>query len=191
MGYIFDPEKLNAIVQASLKPKTATLEQKFDKITTALKQTWPEHIDDGPRQWIFNNAGGAMGQMHLLHASLTEYVILFGTPIGTEGHSGRYSNDVYDIMIEGEVHIYLEGDLDKVVAVPGGDYLFLGKGKAKGYKIPDQGGWMLEYSRGVIPAMLPFGLADTLFSTLDAPTFVRTFGRYGKLVTKELLQGKI
>lgn len=190
MGYIFDPEKLNQIVLDSLNANCKNLDEQFDWITAQLKQQWPDHIDDGPRRWIFNNAGGAMGQMHLLHASLTEYIIFFGTPIGTEGHSGRYTNDVYDFMIRGEVQIYLEGDVERVSAKPGGNYLYLTKGQAKGYRIPDDG-WMLEYSRGLIPTMLPFGLADTLFSTLDAPTFVRTFSRYAQLVTKELLQGKI
>ena len=30
-----------------------------------------------------------MGAMYLLHASLTEYVLLFGTGVDTSGHSGE------------------------------------------------------------------------------------------------------
>lgn len=30
-----------------------------------------------------------MGSMCLLHASLTEYVLLFGTAVDTTGHSGK------------------------------------------------------------------------------------------------------
>ena len=39
-------------------------------------------------QWIFVNAGGWMGSMCLLHASLTEYILLFGTAVDTSGNSG-------------------------------------------------------------------------------------------------------
>ena len=49
----------------------------------------------------------------------------------------------------------------------------------------------LEYARGFIPAMLPFGLADTLFGTLDWQTLGKTLSLYGKSTIKELMQGKI
>lgn len=51
--------------------------------------------------------------------------------------------------------------------------------------------WALEYARGAIPLMLPFGIADTLFSTLDFATLLKTFWIYGRLTVRELMQGKI
>lgn len=50
---------------------------------------YPGHIlPDEDLQWIFVNAGGWMGSICVLHASLTEYVLLFGTALDTGGHSG-------------------------------------------------------------------------------------------------------
>ncbi|MBW4618724.1 MAG: hypothetical protein KME17_04970 [Cyanosarcina radialis HA8281-LM2] len=45
----------------------------------------------------------------------------------------------------------------------------------------------MEYARGAISLMLPFGFADPIFSTLDFKTVLPTLWIYRKLGLKELL----
>ena len=61
-----------------------------------LRKAYPSHIlPRGHNEWMFMNCGGWMGAIYLLHASVTEYVIFFGTGIDTSGHSGQ-SRPHYD-----------------------------------------------------------------------------------------------
>ena len=53
-----------------------------------------------------------------------------------------------------------------------------------------EGAWMLEYGRGPVPTVLPFALSGASAS-FELRTIARTIGVYGRLVVRELLQGKI
>lgn len=185
MGHIFDPDVLHGIVHDVIGQP---LPKMVADIRRELSARYPGHILDGD-EWIFNNAGGAMGQMLVLHASITEYVIIFGSPIGTEGHSGRFYAEDFFFILEGEQWAYAEGDLEKKVYAPG-DLHVLEAGTAEGYRMPD-GCFALEYARGIIPAMLPFGVADAMSSTLDINSVRRTFGVYTRGVIQNLTRGKI
>ncbi|MBM4371371.1 MAG: hypothetical protein FJ098_06930 [Deltaproteobacteria bacterium] len=187
MGYVFDPAVLYECAKKGVGIER--IEDSFDVVTAALLDRYPGYVDGGPRRWVFNNAGGAMGQLTLLHASLSEYIIFFGSAIGTEGHSGRYAAEVHDWLFRGDMWCFVEGETEKTVYHPG-DWAVLGPGKTKGYRLPDAA-WMLEYARGPIPGMLPFGLADSLLSTLDHKAVRRTVWNYGRLTVRSLLKGKI
>eukprot|EP00300_Choanocystis_sp_HF-7_P038264 c55010_g1_i1.p2 GENE.c55010_g1_i1~~c55010_g1_i1.p2 ORF type:complete len:221 (-),score=50.89 c55010_g1_i1:32-667(-) len=185
--FIFDPKVLHEIGKKAVA-EAATIEDRVAIVVAELSKAYPGHISLENR-WIFNNAGGAMGAMTLLHASLTEYVIIFGTPIGTEGHTGRFFATDYFTILSGEQWAFDAGALRRETYRPGDQHI-LPRGHAKAYRMPEDC-WALEYARGNIPSMLPFGIIDTFSSTLDFVTLFHTIEIYARLVVGELLKGKI
>ncbi|CAH1782483.1 unnamed protein product [Owenia fusiformis] len=156
----------------------------FEEIHTKLFQAYPGHIlpkDD--LQWVFVNAGGWMGSMCLLHASLTEYVLFFGTAIDTSGHSGRYWANISDTIITGSFTQWEEGKINSRTFGPG-DTIVHSWGEATGVFFK-KGTWMVEYGRGFIPSTMGFALSDTIFGTQDFLTLYYTFRIYAKALLLE------
>jgi hypothetical protein len=48
------------------------------------------------------------------------------------------------------------------------------------------GVWAVEYARGPLPIIVPFGLADVLLSTLDFATAVQTVSIYADLISQRI-----
>ncbi|XP_030422310.1 sigma non-opioid intracellular receptor 1-like [Gopherus evgoodei] len=170
----------------SVQPRGRGLdhEQAFSKIIVELRKKHPGHIlPDEDLQWVFVNAGGWMGSMCLLHASLTEYVLLFGTAVDTGGHSGRYWTDIYYAIISGTFRQWKEGTTRSEIYYPG-DIIVQKSGEAMAVQW-SAGTWMVEYSSGFIPPSLVFVLADTIFSTQDIVTFFYTLRVYAKALLLE------
>jgi len=159
-------------------------------VVQKLRALHPKHIEQEDPTWILNNAGGAMGSMIVLHASFSEYVIIFGTAVGTEGHTGRFLAEDFFTILHGEQWAHSPGKLQKEVYKPG-DQHFLPRGVSKQYKMPEDC-WALEYARGNIASMLPFGTFDTFFSTLDVVTLGQTVWVSAKgMLTNAIVHGKI
>ncbi|XP_008324340.1 sigma non-opioid intracellular receptor 1 [Cynoglossus semilaevis] len=159
-------------------------EQAFSKVVVELRKRYPGHIlPDEDLRWVFVNAGGWMGSMCLLHASLTEYVLLFGTAVDTGGHSGRYWAEISDTIISGTFRQWKEGTTKSEMFYPG-DTIVHGVGEATSVQWTS-GTWMVEYGRGFIPSTLGFALADTLFSTQDFVTMFYTVQVYVKALLLE------
>jgi hypothetical protein len=176
MDYLFDPQVIHECALKGIgKPKPAM----FDAIADAIEDAYPGRIDRS-LPWVYSIAGGAMIQMKLYYASIFEYLMIWGTPIGSEGHSGRHAVGFWDTVIDGETWYYGEGQFEKRVYKPG-DRIYVGPGQARAMNFTD-GVWAVEYARGPIPLSMPFGLADELLSTLDFSTAAQTLGYYMSLI---------
>ncbi len=186
MAYIFDPERLHEIARGAVG---LPFEAMVDHVIDALDQGWPGFIETR-QDWVFSLAAGATGIMTVLHGSLSEYVIIFGTPVGTEAFSGRYHLDIYDFVMAGEMRTYTEQQYGEAVVTLPGERALLRRGQVKGFKLSGDC-WMLEYGRGVVPSSLPIALGDAIFSAMDGKTLLKTVQHYGRQVVRSLLKGKV
>ncbi|OJD30466.1 c-8 sterol isomerase [Diplodia corticola] len=188
--YIFDHKDLHDLANRAITAHGNDTRAIVSYITSELSGrdhlTSYVNLDE---EWVFNNAGGAMGAMYIIHASITEYLIIFGTAIGTEGHSGRHTADDYFNILTGTQLAYVPGEYEPEV-YPAGSVHHLRRGEVKQYKM-DSSCFAMEYARGWIPPMLFFGYADTFSSTLDFPTLWATTRITGREMIANLLKSKL
>ncbi|QKX53430.1 uncharacterized protein TRUGW13939_00509 [Talaromyces rugulosus] len=187
--YVFTPEHLHDVSQRAIAAHGNDTRAVVGYIVGELDQKLGGKHLNFDEEWVFNNAGGAMGAMYIIHASITEYLIVFGTAIGTEGHTGRHTADDYFHILQGTQLAYVPGSYEPEV-YPQGSVHHLHRGDVKQYKMDDSC-FALEYARGWIPPMLGFGYADTFTSTLDFPTLWATTRITGREMISNLLQGKL
>ncbi|TVY36623.1 C-8 sterol isomerase [Lachnellula occidentalis] len=177
--YIFSPSELHDLSLRAISTHGNDTAAVVAFIAGEMSEKHPGGYVNLDQEWIFNNAGGAMGAMYILHAS---------TAVGTEGHTGRHTADDYFNILKGTQLAYTPGAFEPEV-YPQGSVHHLERGTVKQYKM-DDACFALEYARGWIPPMLFFGLADGLTSTLDFPTLWRTSWVTGKQMTLNLVRGK-
>ncbi|KAL4989536.1 ERG2 and Sigma1 receptor like protein-domain-containing protein [Aspergillus falconensis] len=178
--YIFDHGHLHDLSQRAIAAHGNDTRAIVQYIVSELDEKVGSTHLNKDEEWVFNNAGGAMGAMYIIHAR---------TAIGTEGHTGRHTADDYFNILQGTQLAYVPGSYEPEV-YPAGSVHHLRRGEVKQYKM-ESSCFALEYARGWIPPMLFFGYADTFSSTLDFPTLWATSRITGREMISNLLKGKI
>ncbi|GAB7354808.1 hypothetical protein MBLNU459_g5199t2 [Dothideomycetes sp. NU459] len=180
--YVFSPSQLHDVSKRAIAAHGNDTSAIVAQIVGELSQSSAADYVNLDEEWIFNNAGGAMGAMYIIHAS---------TALGTEGHTGRHTADDYFHILAGTQLAYSPGPGSYAAEVyAAGSVHHLRRGEVKQYKM-ESACFALEYARGWIPPMLGFGFADTLTSTLDFPTLWRTVAVTGREMLRNLARGKL
>lgn len=142
--YVFEPAKLHALSRAAIDHHGNDTRAIISHIAANLTAEHPsseKRIVLNPRddEWFFNNAGGAMGALYVIHASITKCLIIFGTPSGTEGHTGLQPVGDYFNIIVGEQWAFALCALEKEVYGPGSVH-YLPRGRLEPV-VNLSGGW--------------------------------------------------
>jgi len=185
MKYKIDPDVLHTVAK-----QVVGLPLEGGELTTRatelLADEYPDLIDPVPGRWVGSKAGGVLGKVRFLYFSPREYIVIFGSPTGTQGFSGRYKHvDIHKFLLAGQIDSYdLESD-DTVplpTLLPGGRTC-LERGHARGLTI-HPGSWHLEYGRGAVATTLPFAMVDTLLVSLEFESVRRSTVEFAKLVRR-------
>lgn len=186
MAYKIDPEVLAREGQKVLDIPLASGER-FSALIEGLSRAYPEIIDNRQRRWLGSRAGGILGKLTFLYVSFSEYLLIFGCPAGTQGFSGRYNYmELYKVILAGRYTTYdLESEQIMPTVYMPGDTSYMKKGEARGLEI-ESGSWHLEYGRGPNITAMPFGLMDTLVSSVDLKPLVQTTSEYMSFLSRGL-----
>lgn len=184
MTYKIDPDVLHKVAKqvVGLAPEGGEL------ISTAiglLSDEYPDLIDATPGRWVGSKAGGILGKVRFLYFSPREYIVIFGTPTGTQGFSGRYKHvQVHKFLMAGRIDSYdVESDDTTSITLLPGDHACMERGHARGLTI-HPGSWHIEYGRGAVVTTLPFAMVDTLLVSLELESVRRSTVEFTKLVTR-------
>ena len=149
-----------------------------------LSDEYPDLVDPRPGRWVGSKAGGILGKVRFLYFSPREYLVVFGSPTGTQGFSGRYKHvDIHKFLIAGQIDSY-DLDSDDTSALPPllpGEHTCLERGHARGLTI-HPGSWHIEYGRGAVATTLPFAMVDTLLVSLEFESVRRSTVEFAKLI---------
>jgi len=184
MPYKFDPNVLHKVANQVVGLPLDDGEL-ITRATELLSDEYPDLIDPRPGRWVGSKAGGILGKVRFLYFSPREYIVIFGSPTGTQGFSGRYKHvDIHKFLIAGQIDSYdLESDELLPTTLRPGEHTCLEKGHARGLTI-HPGSWHIEYGRGAVATTLPFAMVDTLLVSLEFESVRRSAVEFTKLVTR-------
>nr|WP_268742041.1 isomerase [Mycolicibacter sinensis] len=185
MAYKIDPETLHRVAK-QVVAESAVRDEAVTRAVALLAEEYPDLIDPTAGRWVGSKAGGILGKVRFLYFSPREYVVIFGSPTGTQGFSGRYKRvDIHKFLLAGRIDSYdLESDDAEPMTLLPGEHTCLERGRAQGLTIAPNS-WHIEYGRGAVATTLPFAMVDTLLLSLEFESVRRSTVEFIKLVRRQ------
>jgi hypothetical protein len=182
MTYKIDPDVLHTVAKEVVGLPLASGEL-ITRAVQLLADHYPDLIDPTPGRWVGSKAGGILGKVRFVYFSPREYIVIFGTPTGTQGFSGRYKHvQIHKFLLAGQIDSYdVESDDTTATTILPGDHATMEKGHARGLTI-HPGSWHIEYGRGAVATTLPFAMVDTWLVSLELESVRRSAVEFTKLV---------
>jgi sigma non-opioid intracellular receptor len=182
--YKIDPDVLHTVAKhvVGLPLEGAEL---ITRAVDLLADEYPDLIDQTPGRWVGSKAGGILGKVRFLYFSPREYIVIFGSPTGTQGFSGRYKHvEIHKFLLAGQIDWYdVDSDDTSAMTLAPAGHACMEKGSARGLTI-HPGSWHIEYGRGAVVTTLPFALVDTLFVSLEFESVRRSAVEFSKLIAR-------
>lgn len=184
MTYRIDPDVLHSVAKQVVGARLAG-DELITRTIELLADAYPDLIDPRPGRWVASKAGGILGKVRFLYFSPREYIVIFGSPTGTQGFSGRYKRVRIDkFLIAGRIDSYdVESDDTSPMTLLPGERTCVEKGHARGMTI-HPGSWHIEYGRGAVVTTLPFAMVDTLLVSLEFESVRRSTVEFARLVRR-------
>ncbi len=176
--HYFDPDVVDRVAQRHLsKPMPAMV----DAIGQDLKAQYPDLVDVS-LPLVFNNSGGILYQLKIIAMTPHEYIMICGSSIGSSGFSGRHPAAFWDTVLSGHAN-YMHQDQLESASYGIGERIFVDRWQSAAIDFPDHC-WMLEYARGTLIWLLPFGFVHVFTSTLDFRSLLRLLRIYTTLTRR-------
>jgi sigma non-opioid intracellular receptor len=186
MTYRIDPDVLHKVA----KQVVGVPIEGSELITRAIEllaDEYPDLIAPEPGRWVGSKAGGILGKVRFLYFSPREYIVVFGSPTGTQGFSGRYKHvQIHKFLMAGQIDWYdVESDDTTAMTLLPGEHACMEKGQARGLTI-HPGSWHIEYGRGAVATTLPFAMVDTLLVSLEFESVRRSAIEFTRLMRRRI-----
>lgn len=160
-AYALDPDEIRELALPHVGKPPAQIMADLER-DLAARYGDLIHLD---MPWVTNPAGFAMYQVKLVFARANEYLGLMSVPVPGTGHSGRHPVTYFDTILSGGSQNIATGEFEPKVT-SAGDFLVTRPMESFTFHVPEHI-YFIEYCRGPLPVLMPFGLANYLFGTLD------------------------
>ena len=123
----------------------------------------------------------------MLYFSPREYVVLFGTPTGTQGFSGRYKRvEIHKFLMAGQIESFeLENDdLTPIILRPGDAPGFWTRDTSADSRFIRARG--ISGRRGPVVTTLPFATIETLFVSLEFQCMRLAASEFARMVRQQM-----